>query len=217
MTDDQLRAKRQPPPAWVEESATPRQVNYIRVLVEDRVVPQMWLDRIGHLTEHKDEFTKGKAGEIIAALKPLPKRNPNEPDRAGQVTSDSVPSGRYAIQTGPEENDLTFYRVWWGDRGYAVYQLIGPDDIQLAKHHARDAIKNVLRSGPGEAAIRYGQAVGACSKCGRRLTNRLSRELAIGPVCGQRWFDDWDLRVFKTRMDLNKRGIDPDEKVEDEV
>ncbi len=40
---------------------------------------------------------------------------------------------------------------------------------------------------PLEAAIRYGRLTGRCSCCGRKLTNKKSIELGIGPICRQKW------------------------------
>jgi hypothetical protein len=41
---------------------------------------------------------------------------------------------------------------------------------------------------PEQAAIAYGQKFGACSCCGRTLTNALSIELGIGPICRSNFF-----------------------------
>ena len=40
---------------------------------------------------------------------------------------------------------------------------------------------------PLAAAIAYGRATGSCSCCGRELTNGLSVELGIGPICRAKW------------------------------
>jgi hypothetical protein len=40
---------------------------------------------------------------------------------------------------------------------------------------------------PEEAARAYGLAFGICSCCGRKLTNKLSVELGIGPICRERF------------------------------
>jgi hypothetical protein len=58
----------------------------------------------------------------------------------------------------------------------------------------------------------------ACSNCGRRLTNRISRELGIGPICGGRMFggDEWADEVKAKRAEIVARGEDPDEELGDE-
>lgn len=40
---------------------------------------------------------------------------------------------------------------------------------------------------PLAAAIAYGKATGVCACCGRELTNALSIELGIGPICRAKW------------------------------
>ena len=216
LTDDQLRAKRETP-AWVEEPATKPQIKYIAILVRDRQVPKPWLTRIEELTNTPDAFTKGKAGEIISNLKKLPRWDTDVPDPAGRADANTVPNGYYAIQTGDHTNDLTFYKVKWGHSRAFVDIVAGPDYIPQDAPRSKDIVKRILRAGVGEAATAYGREVGRCSQCGRRLTNRISRELAIGPVCGGRVYpDDWQTRVSAARTSLLERGIDPNEKVEDE-
>jgi hypothetical protein len=40
---------------------------------------------------------------------------------------------------------------------------------------------------PSSAAVAYGKRTGRCSCCGRELTNALSIELGIGPICRGKW------------------------------
>jgi len=40
---------------------------------------------------------------------------------------------------------------------------------------------------PLAAAVAYGAKTGRCSCCGRILTNELSVELGIGPICRGKW------------------------------
>ncbi|CTQ45672.1 DUF6011 domain-containing protein [Roseibium aggregatum] len=44
-----------------------------------------------------------------------------------------------------------------------------------------------IAKNPKESAIRYGRLTGACSCCGRELTNKASIELGIGPICAEAW------------------------------
>ena len=40
---------------------------------------------------------------------------------------------------------------------------------------------------PRDAAVRYGRQTGSCACCGRPLSNKLSIDLGIGPICRERW------------------------------
>lgn len=44
-----------------------------------------------------------------------------------------------------------------------------------------------IAENPLQAALDYGKATGICSCCGRKLTNKLSIELGIGPICRGQW------------------------------
>jgi hypothetical protein len=44
-----------------------------------------------------------------------------------------------------------------------------------------------IAENPMEAAVRYGQKTGKCSCCGRKLTNKVSIEMGIGPICAGTW------------------------------
>lgn len=45
----------------------------------------------------------------------------------------------------------------------------------------------LIAENPLEAAVRYGRKTGKCACCGRELTNKLSIELGIGPICREKW------------------------------
>lgn len=47
---------------------------------------------------------------------------------------------------------------------------------------------STIAADPQEAAKAYGRATGTCSCCGRTLTDPVSIEAGIGPICAGRWF-----------------------------
>jgi len=44
-----------------------------------------------------------------------------------------------------------------------------------------------IAADPLKAAIDYGRLTGKCACCGRKLTNKISVELGIGPICRDNW------------------------------
>lgn len=44
-----------------------------------------------------------------------------------------------------------------------------------------------IAADPLAAALRYGQRTGRCACCGRKLTNHVSIDLGIGPICRDKW------------------------------
>jgi len=227
LTDEQLRAARkaEPLPNWTQEAATKPQCNFIANLIEDREVPPLWLVRIKNYIEEEGGLKKGKASEIIGALRGLPFKNKSEfqgqkQDRSKAPHIRDIPPGRYCVQTGEDSNDLGFFRVKErtaqndSSKKYKIMlRIAGPQEHFIRGEEAAKIVKLIVRAGVGEAATRYGHEVGRCSICHTRITNRVSRELGIGPVCGGRVYDDWDNRVNTARNSLRERGLDPDENV----
>jgi len=67
---------------------------------------------------------------------------------------------------------------------------VTPDGRFLAVRSAREGIMDELMklaADPLEGAKAHGQQTGSCSCCGRELTNKVSVELGIGPICRARW------------------------------
>jgi len=52
---------------------------------------------------------------------------------------------------------------------------------------AKAAVKEVLAD-PKAAAVKYGKTTGQCACCGRELTDPVSIEKGIGPICESKWF-----------------------------
>lgn len=65
-----------------------------------------------------------------------------------------------------------------------------PDSRFMATRDAADTTLPALQTiaaDPGKAAVRYGRQVGACSCCGRELTDANSIAMGIGPVCAAKF------------------------------
>lgn len=220
VTDEQLMAARgqKPPeelPAWTQDPATDRQILYIKGLVESRDIPESWLAKIKDMVEAG--LKKGDAGNIIKALKERPLKPDADNKSINKPTINDVPPGRYAVQTGQDANDINYYRVKevGQDSKYRIIlQIAGPSEHLLKGQAAKDAIKRIIRFGIGDAAVLYGRTIGRCSQCNTRITNRISRELGIGPICGGRVYGEgWERRVNSARSALRERGLDPAENV----
>lgn len=52
---------------------------------------------------------------------------------------------------------------------------------------ATKAALNEIAANPGEAARLYGKKTGRCACCGKELTNAVSIEMGIGPICAGKW------------------------------
>ena len=202
-------------PAWAQGDPEPteKQLAFIKVLQEERAMNEAAAKRLAEWLKKqgKTPYTKASASQVIEYLYALPKK-----DRAAKGTTFlGVPSGRYAVDS--EDHELRFYRVWRGTQNpniVKLYVLHGPDESEISHGSAVSSIMQKIAADVEGAALRYGREIGRCSNCGRRLTNRISRELAIGPVCGGRMFgDEFGERVSGARATILARGEDPDENI----
>lgn len=113
-----------------------------------------------------------------------------EGQRLGQLTDGSriIPAGKYALETpeGYWTNDVTFFKLWIGDRGGWNIHVYGSDTEYTLARSTQYNVLNMIAIDPAKASTRYGHEVGSCGVCGRKLTNDASRARGIGPVCAQR-------------------------------
>lgn len=228
---------RQAPPAWAAQGQLPgkrmasqKQLDYILSLIRQKDLSVLSAERQQKLKEIEsvpatwDSLTTTmsftRAGEILDMLIPLKYLPRNEQDSeavgAAHVVLVQLPAGRYAVEN--DQGELRFYKKWVSQDGklHRIYVQHGYSESGIPLPGQIGVAKKILAAGVRECAIRYGMEIGACSNCGRRLTNRISRALGIGPVCGGRMFgDDWSDEVADARQRLVDQGIDPDEEVDD--
>jgi hypothetical protein len=187
----------------------------------------------------RDGVTKKRATTLIDRLLQQRKKprdaqaevlGPNVPG------PDKLPSGHYAIKkpcscpggarpdTGVhvpscDGGQIRFYHVWRMPSNPAFVKLYiahGDSDSEIPLKSARP-ILDAIAADPMAAAELYGDQIGSCSQCERRLTNRVSRLLRIGPVCGGHLCDPdiWKERVARAKQALRDAGLDPSADVED--
>lgn len=94
-----------------------------------------------------------------------------------------VPDGYYAVET--EDGHLAFYRVSTWKSGDRKVQVQASDTLHNMKgRKAADGVLAKVRDvTPPIAGKLYADHLGNCWKCGRTLTDEISRARGIGPVC----------------------------------
>jgi hypothetical protein len=236
-----MTVQRDTVPAWAQDAqtttgerrASQKQLNYIRDLSQKKDLASLSQEQRDALVQ-PDEFWQEdttrlsfeKARRMLDLMIPLPNRPRETVISDGVETSTALsglPPGRYALPkagTELEDNELRFYQCWESRDKAAkrIYVMFGPSEAKLPIDAQIKIAKMIVKSGIRECAIRYGMEIGSCSNCGRRLTNRISRELGIGPICGGRMFggDEWSSEVKSKRQEILARGEDPDEEFNDE-
>jgi hypothetical protein len=200
---------------------TDKQQNFINNLLAQREVPAHVARTLQDVPV--ETLSKQAASEIISALLEAPEttgvqKTGSADDNYGIPSADALPTGRYAIDSA--DGELTFYRVWRGTRNpdyVKVYLLHGPDETEVPFGKGLVTITKDIAADAAGAAIRYGHEIGACSVCAKRLTNRVSRALGIGPICGGHFYgEEWKSTVHGAREQIKAAGLDPDENVEDD-
>lgn len=220
-------------PAPAANLATPKQVEFIQNLLDTRdlFASPRWFDAVNamdageyvqHLKHVKDSarsLTRKQASDWITRLLTLP--HAKAPKMGANDTQPDVPAGRYALEFPEDElNPVRFYKINHGKKGskwegFIFVDRFVSDELFPVKGSDRLKVLDAIAADPLVAAQRFGHEEKCCCKCGRRLTRRLSRHLAIGPICGERngWFDGDFVAI--ARQELRDQGFDPDEVVAD--
>lgn len=157
-----------------------------------------------------DVKTRAEASEAISRLKSMPRfpqgvsiervivssRQPGDDNMSPPMEEGYyalklmggmvIPTGKYALKNAPTntENDISFWSVWVNDAGtvWRLKQVVGPN-LENVPQGAILPVLKAIGADPEAAMALYGHEVGQCGACGRRLTNKLSRKLGIGPIC----------------------------------
>lgn len=210
------------------DGVTPPQLKFICDLLAERDLrkggkivvstDEEYAAAIDRLKEQASRLSKRDASLWLDKLQTLPHLPRDRAVRRGGATesipsAEELPSGHYAIENN--DGELRFYRVWRGDRNpnyVKLYVEHGPDSSEVPFRSALSIIAKIVEAGTFNAARRYGAEIGRCSRCNARLTNRVSRLLSIGPICGGRFWSDegeWKSRVSRARASLRDAGLDP--------
>lgn len=119
------------------------------------------------------EFVSAKIAALIEAKKTA--------RRIETLTNrPSVPTGRYAA--GPAEA-TKFYRVVNKDGRYTLFVYASDEQHLISNWGTVLLVLREIEANPQAAAERFGKEIGRCYKCGRTLTDPVSRELGVGPDC----------------------------------
>jgi hypothetical protein len=159
---------------------TPKQHEFIVSLVSEREIPETTqgtyvLNLVAGTAREPDSRQSSAIIEWLLAL----------PRKAAPGAVD-VPAGRYAL-VHPERSIVEFFRVDrptegdWAGRTFVNQQA--SDDLFPVKGARAKAILARIAEDPQAAMIRYGHELGRCGRCGRTLTDTVSRAMGIGPDC----------------------------------
>jgi hypothetical protein len=168
------------------------QANLIKTLCAERAVTSTQL--IAKFPARPSTFAE--ASKVIDWLKGLPKpaaTTPAAPAQGGpqapvdlatyrQTPGKKAKAIRYALREG--DGTVKFYRVRPGYKpGFFFVDVQASDEFHSIRNYgAKTAILARIANDPDAALALYGQELGSCGHCGRKLTSEY-RKLGIGPVC----------------------------------
>lgn len=163
------------------EAITEKQLAFLRKLLAER---PMWAEVMNYHDDVVVKMTKREASQVISQTLE------QKPETGTAVASlPDVPAGHYAVKSLTGNNDFDFFRVdrpedgKWKGRTFVHRVIGGHPDYSLRFPEAKAALEAIVTAGIETSAILYGREIGRCYKCNRHLTDELSRQMGIGPVC----------------------------------
>lgn len=163
-------------PQAISNPATDKQIDYIRVLVDQKYPTA---DRAPYLKFLDTAvISKARASEIITLLKTMP----NVFTRENDTHAEDVEVGLYLV-------DGVAYKVKRAVYGSGFLYACRWDEESTSFVKETGAIRKIRASHRMtlEQATPYGLAMSACAHCGRPLTDEDSIRIGLGPVCAGKY------------------------------
>jgi hypothetical protein len=160
---------------------TPAKMQLIRTLLAEiqdlnEGTAATWRSEL-NLARERGQFDDEAAGQAINDLIKV-KRG------LGKRISSALPEvaeGRYAVVV---DGTTKFYTIKVSSKGFISGYVWASDEQHRLEFPVLRAILNkIVEMGQKESAILFGQKIGRCSRCGRTLTKKESRDAGIGPEC----------------------------------
>ena len=95
------------------------------------------------------------------------------------VSEYPFPVGRYAVEGDDEV--VRFYVA-----SHEGFFVMASDELHPVARSVRERVIAEIEIDPEAASRLYGREIGKCGRCGRTLTDEVSRAQGIGPVCASK-------------------------------
>lgn len=193
--DRHLQAIQNPPvygatfsqPKTGPDAPTAKQVSYYQALVERKQLSEDQRKALRSALSCFDRRSITSTIQWLIGLPWQPRPSLLTPPSPPSSAVASIQQGRYAV-VHPTSGDLRFYSVrkpkdgkWAGFTFLA--QLSGENQISIRDKQERDLVYAAIAKDVTGAMKLYGQKIGQCGHCRKQLTDAVSREFGIGPVC----------------------------------
>lgn len=202
-------------PAWAMDPATPKQLDYLRSLLDEKdwgcaELPDGVSETCMNVCDDKT-IGKKEASDAIEALRKIPRKMPEGGDPS--VSYESVPEGRYALIE--EDGTVAFYKVdrptegKWSGRIFVKLITGGVGRWQEHRRKVADILPRIEKMGARESAALFGLKVRHCGRCMSPLSKLQSRAAGYGEHCAG--LLGWPYPSEAEARDiLRERGEDPD-------
>jgi len=162
-----------------------KQISYFKSLVEKK---QLSEEQRTKLLMSIGTFTKRGMIDMISWLVGLPwAPRPANVKLTPVWIGAKIEQGYYAVNH-PTDGTLRFYQVrkpaegkWLGH--IFLSEVSGENHLPMRDYQERSAIFTEIAKDPIGALKRFGKQIGRCGHCKKQLTDEVSREFGIGPVC----------------------------------
>lgn len=174
--------------------ATQKQTAFITVLLKDLSdLSQRHLEEARSLYSlyqqqaSEGEFTMAQASTAITELKERLKIE--QAKSHANIAWPEVPTGRYAYAKSEDPEDLAFFHVVVKEDGFPLLWSYASDDELPIKGRKQKItiLKKIVELGPLNCELLFGQKMGYCSRCGKKLTRTESRDRGMGDKCAGKY------------------------------
>lgn len=167
--------------------ASPKQMGFLaNLLAERELAPGTDVENVKAMAARDGKRCSRFIDELLTRPHKARTAVPTSSPAATVTSLPDVPEGRYAVDG--EDGSLKFYTV---DRptegkwaGYTFVSVWASDEkFPIRGLEAKRTILTKIAVDPPAAMKRFGTEIGKCGRCGRTLTDELSRQRGIGPDC----------------------------------
>jgi hypothetical protein len=173
-----------------EVAATVKQLDFLKILLAERDWETgLDNDPIALKVADGGMCARTEAGDLITALKALPKRRIEpaaHPEQPWRKLSREVPAGNYKITDAEGKNH--FYRISVGKNGYYKLQERASEELHFVSlNRYAGILQAILNTGVESARLAYSTDQTRCWHCNLKLTDNTQPHYArgLGPKCGE--------------------------------
>ena len=173
------------PPPSPADAPSVKQVEYFTMLMSRKQLPANLFDFYTLLSPNWDKRAMTSVIQYLVSLPWIPYTYATP--KAPTLPADKVDQGYYAVND-PVDGVLRFYQVRAPKQGkWAGYhflsQVSGDNKMSIRDKAERHRIFTEIAKDTLGALKRFGKEIGQCGHCRKQLTDEVSREFGIGPVC----------------------------------